>query len=273
VEHLGAVVKARGIVMTAESIDALEAGRKTQTRRAVKMPPGAGRVVVDPGGTDVYGPGPYLKVYCQDPGPDEATMHPRIYSPFGYPGDYLWVKEKWCLASVEAAADELRSDEWRPRGPRTYDDEIHHVAYYAARDHSVVDIHDESKSPWKSPMFMPRWASRFLLEITHVRVHRLHEMTRGDAIAEGVFFTDYGEHEHQLSIDGGVTWGISRTQRAGWSYRKTTSYDQCLGSPQMAYANEWNHIHGGERWNLKPGPSPWDLTPWVWAYTFRRDTR
>src|SRR6185295_15848209 len=119
-------------------------------------------------------------------------------------------------------------------------------------------------------LFMPRWASRFLLEIAMVRAMRIQQMTREDAIAEGVFFTDYGKHEHQLSVDGGKTWGVMLQQRAGWSYRKTTGHEQCLGSPQMAFANEWNRIHAGDRWNLKPGPSPWDQNPWVWVYTFRR---
>jgi len=283
-------VKERPIIMTAESVQALEAGRKTQTSRLVRLPPDAAEVVVDPGGSDVFGPGPYLKVYRREPC-DGPAMYPRIYSPFGYPGDRLWVKEAFWIGH-DTDWDEA-SGRLVDCGVSLTEDKDAPLQYCASPNNPGLpdepgdwfgpdDIFPErcwlkwsgglGPSCWskRSPLFMPRWASRFLLEIAMVRAMRIQQMTREDAIAEGVFFTDYGKHEHQLSVDGGKTWGVMLQQRAGWSYRKTTGHEQCLGSPQMAFANEWNRIHAGDRWNLKPGPSPWDQNPWVWVYTFRR---
>ena len=39
---------------------------------------------------------------------------------------------------------------------------------------------------WKSPLFMPKKYSRITLEITDIRVEKLKDITREDAICEGV---------------------------------------------------------------------------------------
>lgn len=137
-----------------------------------------------------------------------------------------------------------------------------------------VAVHNNGKhkEQWRSPIYLPGWASRTVLDIHMARLMRLHDLAKEDALAEGVMHTDYGQHEHRLSADGGKTWGVARTPKAGWSYGPSMSSGACLGSPVMAYANAWNRIHGGPRWNLKDGPEPWAENPWVWAYTFSRVT-
>lgn len=286
----------RPIIMTAPSVVATFEHRKTQTRRLVNLerlsvrvpraitgearppftlPAGTHRVRLNPQGAVVtvahnFG----LK-------PDEFHfVCPYTVGTTALEGGWridpsersiLWVKETWCLASEDAAGDELSSDAeaWRPRGPDTYpDNTIHHVAYYAATDPDIVNVHDEARSPWKSPIFMPRWACRLTLTVVDVRLQRLQAITDEEARAEGVTFTDFGKHEHHLSADGGKTWGIMHQQRAGWHFHPVTSHEQCLGSPVMAYANAWNRLHAGDRWNLKDGPSPWDENPWVWAIRY-----
>ena len=69
------------------------------------------------------------------------------------PGDRLWVREAFTTD-----------------GP---------VVRYAATD----DIHELRKT--KSPIHMPRWASRITLEVTEVRVQRLQDISEEDAEAEG----------------------------------------------------------------------------------------
>jgi hypothetical protein len=146
-------------------IRALLAGRKTQTRRIVRLPADAGAVHIDPGGT-IFGPGPYLKVEAT--APDRvADMHPRIRCPYGYPehGDRLWVRETWrCFGGREYEYQ-------RDRGQ---------IIYRADPD--------ATDGTWRPAIFMPRWASRITLEIVSVRVGRLHAITEEDARAEGVEF-------------------------------------------------------------------------------------
>lgn len=105
---------------------------------------------------------------------------------------------------------------------------------------------------WKSCLFMPRVAARIWLEVLEVRLQLLQDITQDDAKAEGAFSGNYGPYA------------------ANWSMVPVTGTEQCLGSPQMAFANAWNCIHGGEHWNCKSGPSPWDLNPHVFVVTFRR---
>lgn len=84
-----------------------------------------------------------------------------VKCPFGQVGDRLWVKEKHYLYSTEQT----------PYG----------VIYYADAGKSEQD-----NAVWRPSIFIPRWASRILLEITELRGERLWQITEKDAIAEGI---------------------------------------------------------------------------------------
>jgi len=96
---------------------------------------------------------------------------------------------------------------------------------------------------------MPRWASRLTLLVTEVRVQRLHEMSAGDAEAEGV------EHE---SADPPFYYvpGI-------WPHSLTAVGVEERGSAPHAvrsFAKLWAYLHG---------PGSWDANPEVAALTFQ----
>lgn len=137
------------ILFSGPMVRAILDGRKTMTRRVVKLPPDAVSVTVDPGGT-IFGPGPYIKA-----GNPDGYDYPRIHCPYD-PGDRLWVRETWCCYTPML------------RNPR-----------YKA------DGHNDAGWTWKPSIHMPRWASRITLEVTDVRVERVQEITDDDAKAEG----------------------------------------------------------------------------------------
>lgn len=165
-------VRERPIIMQAESVRAILAGRKTQTRRAYKprnpepweLPPGEG--YKDDGTSwpmyqDTYG-----------------DFHP-VRCPYGAPGDRLWVREAWrpWFDESEYAVVQYRAD-GATRKPEGLD-----VATGWNFAHECDDATDES--PWRSPLFMPRWASRLTLEVVEVRVQRVQDISGEDAVAEG----------------------------------------------------------------------------------------
>lgn len=228
------------IIMTGPSVPAIFAGVKTQTRRLVKLPEDAGEVVVDPGGT-LFGPGPYLEVFRRDEGGD-APMHPRLYCPYGYPGTRLWVKEAW--RTEERASDMV--DGIRFAADNAFAP-IENTA--AAADRWVV-ASDNGKhgTTWRSPLFMPRWASRLTLELVEVRVQRLQGISDDDARAEGV--EPYTPPHGHISPD-------QRVPGPG--------FDRCrLGDQphRLPFADLWDRINGKR--------APWSANPYVWALTFRR---
>jgi len=96
-------------------------------------------------------------------------------------------------------------------------------------------------SGWRSPLFMPRWASRITLQIDEVRVERLQDITYEDCKAEGI--TDAMAHLAVMEI--------SRRQ---WP-----------DAYAAAFADRWDTI------NARRG-YPWDANLWVWVLQFHRVT-
>lgn len=88
--------------------------------------------------------------------------HAAKPSPFGAPGDRLWVRE--------AHAFDLCEDSEGNAADR--------VLYRA--DHNGT-----APLRWRPSIHMPRWASRLTLRVTDVRVERVQDITEEDARAEG----------------------------------------------------------------------------------------
>ncbi|WP_460067508.1 hypothetical protein [Pseudomonas sp. H1_G08] len=239
-------IKERPILFSAPMVRAVLDGRKTVTRRPVKVQP---RSRADIGS---YGKGqPFIR------NPDVTKRNPEC--PFGNPGDRLWVRETWYCDHNEVM-----------RGPYLKPDDLDVIE---ARDDGTLVYAADGLTPyetdqpvWKPSIHMPRWASRILLEITDVRVERLQDISDDQAKAEGCFFTDYG----RKCGHGGNGWSEvgdcpapteHHPQREGWMWDKTTSHEQCLGSARNAFGNLWNTT-GGD----------WDANPWVWVVEFKRVT-
>ncbi|AZQ55978.1 hypothetical protein [Burkholderia cenocepacia] len=162
----------RPILFSGPMVRAILEGRKTQTRRLIAQQP------VDGWDFDVppqFGciTSPYPKkgrfgAFIRHGVGTDFPSFDLIPSPYGMPGDRLWVREThlnwWKL------------DEANPDGPRVFS----HVAAYAADGYEL-----QFGEKWIPSIHMLRAASRITLEITGVRVERLNDCTEDDARAEG----------------------------------------------------------------------------------------
>ena len=139
-------MKQTPIIFRADMILALLAGRKTQTRRVVKPQ--------------------HISVWAGGVTPRKCF--------YGGVGDVLWVREVWAVV-----------DNTELSGKRYYE-------YKADKPDARYPGDWPSDTPptdvpirWRSPIYMPRLASRITLTIEAVRMERVQDISESDALAEG----------------------------------------------------------------------------------------
>lgn len=230
------VERERPIRFSAPMVKALLAGTKTQTRRVVKPQPEYRDIGV------VFASWVF-KGGLLYPNAGESVLR---LCPYGVPGDRLWVRETWM---VNLEADRLAKRQSAVR--------------YRATDPAASE---EDGMGWRPSIFMPRWASRIVLELTDVRVQHVAEISEEDAIAEGCEARQSGTWWQGYS-DPGNGFDLIHTQHRGESppdwmiepkrMKPTPHLDH---TARDAFRMLWEQIN----------PGTWAPNPWVWALTFKR---
>lgn len=203
-------IKERPILFSSPMIRAILSGAKTQTRRVIR---------------DAY----------VSRRKDGCLLLPELLQqigvgaacPYGRPGDRLWVREKHTFVA----------DVWGLHAGVAY--QYGGIRWLDGDAPELVGktVYNEDKPEvwkWRSPIHMPRWASRITLEITDVRVERLQEISAGDCLSEGIRL-DWEPYTNQLPPS------------------ETDYYN--------AYRDLWKRINGH---------GSWESSPWVWVITFKR---
>jgi len=161
-------MKERGMIFNGEMVRAILDGRKTQTRRIIKLSHESGMknpVVRGKNGEASY-------VGCR-----LAAM----LCPFGKPGDRIWVRETFQGPLVS----EDLFEEYRAYPEKFEKPQYCEYAADGGTKPEYCDLDDKLRHGWLPSIHMPRWASRILLEITDVRVERLASISQEDAAKEG----------------------------------------------------------------------------------------
>jgi hypothetical protein len=182
------------------------------------------------------------------------TLDYDLTTPYGQPGDHLWVKETWQIAretlDYETGGEydvfewdsDIYGDPWEYLNGDARGGCSSALFYKADGEdknpcqfYPWIDIHGkkyrDQEIPWRPSIFMPRRASRITLEITDIRVEPLQDISEADAIAEGCKGVNCPpDHNDDLS-------------------------------PQEEYRTLWETINGS---------GSWTANPWVWVVEFKR---
>jgi hypothetical protein len=169
------MMKERPIPFRGREVRAIRDGRKTMTRRVVRLR--AGESAHEGGDGSLHAVSNTTWGDC---------IERVIQSPYGVPGDMLWVRETW--------AENIDGD----------------VIYRA--DNGIAESMIDR---WRPSIFMPRWASRLTRRITSIRVERVQEISFADARAEGCDpdFIEYMQCDNDDACTGkhnGEKWHFVR---------------------------------------------------------------
>ena len=222
-------MKIKPILFSSPMVQAILEGRKTQTRRIIKPQP------------DVRG--------LRNTNVEFEDWHGLEVKPKYQKGDILWVRETF----------EYYSAEW---DSSNNDLNYSMVTFnYKATDGEILKGKATSKefaknailqiengklknSSWKPSIFMPKAACRIFLEITDVRVERLHDISEDAAIAEGIQkYGPFGEYKGSPHPNGGAM-----------AFR-------AYGKAARAFQDLWESINGEGSWKANPA---------VFVYEFKR---
>ena len=192
------LIKEKPILFNTEMVRAVLEGRKTQTRRVVKLAPGEHLVKLESG--EINGV------------QSHSAKVKDLKCPYGKPSDRLWVRETFAPHEDAKHWPEVRT-------PSRCD-------YRASCSSGVLQ-----EETWTPSIFMPRWASRILLEVVSVRVERIQDISEEDSWSEGY---PYDESVSRNDPYRGRKW----------------------------FQGLWDSI------NAKRGYG-WDSNPFVWVVEFR----
>jgi hypothetical protein len=195
--NMETTMKERPILFSAPMVRALLASQKTQTRRIVKPQPSQSSDTAFLGADGIWR---FSHLTLRGPVSHEAD---DVRCPYGQPGDRLYVRETWCCVHGIPEAGSVPHP----------DDFVRYRADAGPGEKVIDDV-----KGWKPSIHMPRVYSRILLEVVSVRVERLQDISRGDAMDEGCPFPNMAQGD----------------------------------DPRKWYAQLWESINGAGSWDLNP---------------------
>lgn len=231
--------KERPIVLTAQEVNAVLAGHKTQHRMSIEKSDNT--AILFDGRDWRYDGKEFIEDACCDPNPRGKHYFEQIkhignrtefledyrsigHCPLGKVGDRLWVQEF--------------------HARREFNDPLIRTHYYADGPLTLDLRHDAGLLIKYAAENMPRWASRTLLEITDIRIERVQDISESDALASGLIVQ---------TCQQGSQWFLNPMSKMPIN---VFHRDEWIGG----FASYWNSLNGKQSFNENP---------WVWVVEFK----
>jgi len=210
----------RPIIFSTPMVQAICDNRKTMTRRTR----GLEDLIIDVGSGFVYNGKGNIQLDIHSWKQDILK-----HCPYGQVGDLLWVRET-IYQNGELG--------------------LHYVADGEHVDENIIpkdfNVRVDKNGHYKfcniPNIFMPKALARIWLEITDVRVERLHDISEEDSITEGIKVYDDKMFEFYTEQT------LSNKIRPS------------IDSAKLSFASLWISINGTESWKANP---------WVWVIKFK----
>jgi len=164
------------IIFSTPRVQAILDGRKTQTRRVIKIDDAPENWKISIAGTSIVRTEPY------------DVKLPRYAA-----GDILYVRETW--------ADVFGKYEYR-------------ADYSESENTYRVKRYGTTIAKWRPSIHMPREAARIFLRVANVRVERLQAITYDDCLREGLW--DYGTDVETLAAFQELWQSLNAKRGYGW---------------------------------------------------------
>jgi len=202
--------KMKPIIFNSESVKAILDGRKTQTRRVIKLdsPDNFRYDGINEVNSHIFYD--FITPDVVDGLPYPAVDRYHIFPcPYGIPSDKLWVRETFFY-------------EWPTEDPPE-DMRDCRIVYRATEPGYIAEFRefDPETYRWSPSIHMSKWASRITLEIKGVRVERVQDIAEEDAKAEGVSpgrVLGYGRVGMKSYLEGFIEYWDSINAKRGFGW-------------------------------------------------------
>lgn len=233
------------ILFSTEMVQAILAGRKTQTRRVKGLDEiNDNKDIFRYSGNDYFDSD--ARFYAKFESGLDCSQKPnemyRFVKADIKKGDILWVRETFAEVPETAFGNKFI---FKSTFDRTF------------------------SGPWKPSLFMPKEAARIFLKVTNVRCERLQDISEEDAISEGIdrfensLFneTRYRDYTDGKRRDKDFNKYPEMAKQVGYSHYGGNPWPDWR-DPITSFQSLWDSINAKK--------NPWKSNPWVWVYDFER---